>query len=142
MATVAMLFSVSVDKRNGAIFNPLPKRVKGPGLQPHRVGELVSDIGKAANVKVFTDPKKGTVKFASAHDLRRSFGDRWKTRVMPHTLKELMRHKNIETTNRNYISENAASTAQLLWDQAGFGGSFGGNDSKATTTKTEGLPQT
>jgi hypothetical protein len=62
--------------RTGRVFDPKAKRVKGPSLQPHRVGELVSAIGKAANVKVNTNPKTGKVKFASAHDLRRSFGER------------------------------------------------------------------
>ncbi|MCH7688467.1 MAG: hypothetical protein IH899_17590 [Planctomycetes bacterium] len=56
-------------ERTGRVFDPKAKRVKGPSLLPHRVGELVSDIGKAANVKVSTDPRTGKVKFASAHDL-------------------------------------------------------------------------
>lgn len=41
----------------------------------------ISDIGEAAGVKVNTDPKSGKVKFASAHDLRRSFGERWASRA-------------------------------------------------------------
>lgn len=38
--------------------------------------------------------------FASAHDLRRSFGFRWSRRVMPTILRELMRHESIDTTMR------------------------------------------
>ena len=40
------------------------------------------------------------VKYASAHDLRRSFGFRWADRVDTFKLQELMRHSNIETTRR------------------------------------------
>jgi integrase len=90
---------------------------------------------------VFTDPTSAKVKYASAHDLRRSFGDRWKTRVMPHTLKELMRHKNIETTNRFYISENAASTAQLLWAKSDLVDTLVDISQKPPELTKEGLPQ-
>ena len=107
--------------RTGPVFNPKPKRTKGPRLTAHRVGELVSDIGKMANVKVATkdvvedgkETKK--VKYASAHDLRRSFGERWATRVMPVVLQELMRHDSIDTTMRYYVGRNAQSTAKVLW---------------------------
>ena len=57
----------------------------------------------------------GKVKFASAHDLRRSFGERWSIRVMPKVLKELMRHRSIETTMRYYVGKNAEQTADVLW---------------------------
>ena len=133
-----LLETPSLD-RTGPVFNPLPLRANAPRLQPHRVGELASAIGKAAGVKVFTDPITAKVKYASAHDLRRSFGDRWKTKVMPHVLKELMRHKNIETTNRYYITENAASTAQLLWDQQA-GTHIGTHAPEASSPTKNALP--
>ena len=56
------------------------------------------------------------VKYASAHDLRRSFGERWATRVMPQVLQELMRHESIETTLRYYVGPNAQATAAVLWE--------------------------
>jgi integrase len=84
-------------------------------LTEHRVGEIVSTIGRAAGVKVNTDPKTGKVKFASAHDLRRSFGERWASRVMPQVLMELMRHESIETTMKFYVGRNAQATADVLW---------------------------
>lgn len=92
-----------------------------PGLrlddQPRErwVSAIISRIGKAANVKVNTNPKTGKVKYASAHDLRRSFGDRWARRVMPQVLKELMRHESIETTMKYYVGVNAQVTAATLW---------------------------
>ena len=60
----------------------------------HDVGKTISQIGKRAGVKVDTKRRAdGTekVKFASAHDLRRSFGERWSRQVMPQVLMELMR---------------------------------------------------
>jgi len=80
---------------------------------------LVTLIGEKAGVKVKTETGpdgKPKVKFASAHDLRRSFGERWASRVMPPILKELMRHESIETTLRYYVGRNAQSTAAVLWD--------------------------
>jgi integrase len=102
-------------ERTGYVFKPLARRVKGPRLTEHRVGEIVSTIGRAAGVKVNTDPKTGKVKFASAHDLRRSFGERWASRVMPQVLMELMRHESIETTMKFYVGRNAQATADVLW---------------------------
>ena len=114
--------------RTGPVFNPKPKRVKGPRLLSHRVGELVSGIGKAAGVKVAADAKTGNVKYASAHDLRRSFGERWAARIMPPDLMILMRHENIDMTMRFYVGRNAQNTAKTLWEahkRATFGNTFG-----------------
>jgi hypothetical protein len=58
---------------------------------------------------------KARGKFASAHDLRRSFGERWASRVMPQVLMELMRHESVEKTLRFYVGRNAQSTAETLW---------------------------
>ena len=57
----------------------------------------------------------GKIKFASAHDLRRSFGERWSRKVMPQVLKELMRHESIETTMKFYVGHNADLTSERLW---------------------------
>lgn len=75
-------------------------------------GRRISAIGKAAGV--VTDP--ATDKTATAHDLRRSFGHRWSRRVMPATLKELMRHASIETTMTYYVGQDAETTAAELWE--------------------------
>ena len=113
---VEMLLQTPEGERTGRVFNPKAKRVKGSALLPHRVGELVSAIGKAAGVKVHTDPRTGRLKYASAHDLRRSFGERWSSRVMPQVLIELMRHESIETTLKFYVGRNAEKTAETLYE--------------------------
>ena len=52
---------------------------------------------------------------ATAHDFRRSFGERWASRIMPKDLMELMRHENINTTMKYYATRNAATTSEVLW---------------------------
>jgi integrase len=101
-------------ERHGPIFNPapiLPGRSKRLGMQ--QVGRVISATGKAAGVKVAE--RSGVVKFASAHDLRRSFGERWAPRVMPQVLMELMRHESIDTTLKFYVGRNAEATAAALY---------------------------
>jgi len=117
------LLATPEGERTGPVFNPTPRGAGGKRLMPHRVGELVAEIGQVAGVKVATktkvDPKtsqrKEVVKYASAHDLRRSFGERWAARIMPPDLMVLMRHESIETTLRYYVGRNAANTAKTLW---------------------------
>jgi integrase len=92
----AMLQEVPVSQRRGTVF-------KLAGLGGESVASLeyasavICEIGKAAGVKVSDGPGR-KLKFASAHDLRRSFGARWATRVMPAVLQKMMRHADISTT--------------------------------------------
>lgn len=98
------------------MFNPLPIRPwRTNQLVEARVGKVVSEIGEKAGVKVNTEAHTGRVKYASAHDLRRSFGERWAVQVMPQVLKELMRHESIETTMKYYVGRNAETTAAALY---------------------------
>jgi integrase len=110
-----MLQEVPIARRKGFVFRLNGRGHGGGRLQANAVSKIVSDIGKAAGVKVYTNPRTGKVKFASAHDLRRTFGERWAARLMPVQLMELMRHKNIETTLRYYVGANAQRTAQSIW---------------------------
>ena len=48
--------------------------------------------------------------------MRRSFGERWASRVMPQVLMDLMRHATIDTTLRYYVGKNAERTADVLWE--------------------------
>jgi integrase len=103
------------EDRRGRVFNPVGLRTNAAQVDQAWVSRIVARIGKAAMVKVNTSPKTGKVKFASAHDLRRSFGERWSRLVMPQVLKELMRHESIETTMKYYVGHNAQLTAEVLW---------------------------
>lgn len=68
----------------------------------------MSNIGTKATVRVDTH------KTASVHDLRRAFGERWASRLMPPQLMELMRYESIETTLSYYVGRNAERTAAIL----------------------------
>jgi integrase len=120
--------------RQGYVFNPLPRRNRySERLASHHVGRVLCAVGEAANVKV--SETDGKVKFASAHDLRRSFGERWAPRVMPNVLQELMRHENIQTTMRYYVGENAKRTAAILWEA--YNSSSDPQAMKSQTSPTE-----
>jgi len=81
-------------------------------MTPEAVGRVITKIGEKAAVSV-------NGKWASAHDLRRSFGLRWSKHLMPAQLKKLMRHATIDTTLKYYVGVNAQSTAEMLWAALG-----------------------
>lgn len=99
-----MLADVPQEARTGKVFD-VPSR---------RASEAVTALGKAAGVLVDVQSEK----FASAHDLRRSFGERWASRVMTAVLMQLMRHESIETTMRFYVGQNANAVARQCWEAA------------------------
>jgi integrase len=106
-----LLEAVPEAARTGPVFRL--DRIDGkPGrANKDRVSKVISKIGAKANVRV--DVKKT----ASAHDLRRAFGERWASRLMPAQLMELMRHESIDTTLSYYVGRNAERTAAILWDE-------------------------
>ena len=114
-----LLAAVPESERSGRVFKLPCRRGEFRRLDAQYVSAIVCQIGKAAKVVVDRDPRTDKVKFASAHDLRRSFGDRWARKVMPVVLQELMRHESIETTLKYYVAANADMTAQAVWDSCG-----------------------
>jgi integrase len=126
-----LLQSVSEEKRVGRVFNPLPLKRRGGGLLPTTISKKIADIGEKANVVVSEDGNKdketGKIKprYASAHDLRRSFGERWSLKVMPQVLMQLMRHESMETTLKYYVGRNAEKAAEVIWGVADSGDTFG-----------------
>lgn len=110
------------EERTGRVFRPLANRSDAGLPGPDRVMKVIAAIGRAAGVKVHTHPTSGKVKHATAHDLRRSFGERWAQRVMPPVLQQLMRHESIDTTMRFYVGRNAETTSAVLWEAVGKAG--------------------
>lgn len=101
-------------ERAGPVFSIVGARA-GEAMTLKRVGRVISGIGQRAKVVV----NKAADKFASAHDLRRSFGTRWSSRVKPAVLQLLMRHKSIETTLKYYVTHDADDVADGLWAEWG-----------------------
>lgn len=112
-----MLLSVPEAHRRGVVFD-VPESCP---RTTHSVCRRLVATGKAANVVVKQRQKKGKLvnEYASAHDLRRSFGFRWSRLVMPTILRELMRHESIETTMTYYVGQNAEATADALYEALG-----------------------
>ena len=104
-------FLRGLSNTTGFVFNPTGR---GRRISAKQVERRIADIGRRANVVVETgkDPK-----FATAHDLRRTFATRWSTRVMPPTLQHLMRHGSIQTTLTYYVSSKADAVARELWEK-------------------------
>lgn len=102
-------------ERVGPVFPLIDRYGKPTRFCMGWLSKVISKIGKEANIKVGASKRTKKPKYASAHDLRRSFGDRWARLVMPQTLRELMRHASIETTLRYYVGFNAEKTADILW---------------------------
>jgi integrase len=101
-------------ERHGFVFSPITK------IAPHhRAGldntiDVVSDLGKSTGIIVKHD-EDGEPVFASAHDLRRSFGFRWAKRVMPPILQKLMRHRDIHTTLTFYARATDDEVGDAVW---------------------------
>lgn len=105
------LLKTPEDEREGLVFG-----ICGPGGKPlstKRASRNISDIGEVAGVVV----NKADGKFASAHDLRRSFGTRWSKQQMPAVLMKLMRHADIGTTMGFYVDQQADEIAADLWSK-------------------------
>jgi integrase len=124
---VDFLQRTPVSERHGRVFQ-LPGMRRGTlEVRSKWAGKLVSKIGAHAQVVVAGDLRNpDNVKFASAHDLRRAFGERWAARVEVHHLQELMRHESYETTLRYYVGQNADRTAEACY--AAWLAQFGGRD--------------
>jgi len=115
-------------ERIGKVFKLDGLRTRAP-ITAQKVCCILSKIGKKAGVVVATKEKQRRVdgklspvtvrKFASAHDLRRSFGTRWAKRVMPAVLKRLMRHSAVQTTLAYYVDLDTAEVADELWAKFG-----------------------
>ncbi len=99
-------------KDSGWIFNPLSLQTKlGKQVRFERpnaewVGKVIGRIGQAAGMIVeLGDEKKAIkLKYASAHDLRRSCGDRLRNAgVPPLVICRVMRHSSWDTTRRHYV---------------------------------------
>jgi integrase len=142
------LLETPIRDRHGFVFNPQPERVRHERMGVQQVSRVIGMIGEKAVVKVSSklvtvDGKEvEKVKWASAHDLRRSFGDRWAVRVMPQVLQELMRHESIETTLRYYVGRSAQATAGILWEAfRSVGNHLGNRDKKRTRESSQVLSE-
>ena len=113
--SVGWLPSAPTSKVHGADLRCISNRQSfygnGPEAEFRHGSKIVCAIGEKAGVIVNREQEK----FASAHDLRRAFGNRWASKVMPVVLQKLMRHESIETTLNYYVSFQTDDIARQLW---------------------------
>ena len=109
----ALLAEVPERDRRGRVF-----KVETVGsVRPTEwiVMRTLARIGQAAGV-VVSRSTDGKVKYASAHDLRRSFCTRWARMVMPQVLTRMARHHSIQTTMAYYVTQSAEDTADAAYE--------------------------
>ena len=120
----AVLLQTAIEDRKGWAFNPASLQLKrGRRVDRQRpdaewVGKVIARIGKAAGVEVeAADERTGRpTKYATAHDLRRSCGDRLRDAgVPPLVICRVMRHSSWETTRKHYAPGNIQKDAEVLW---------------------------
>jgi len=79
------------------------------------VGRVISRIGQKAGVIVRPAKGKGEPKYASAHDLRRSCGERMATAGVPEReIAKVLRHADIATTRRFYAPGMVQESAGII----------------------------
>jgi integrase len=110
------LESIPEVNRHGRVFRPMARNGSDAPMGDAWIGKVISRIGEAARVKVAEGKRKGEphIKYASAHDMRRSFATRWVPKVMPATLQKLMRHKSIQTTLDYYAEVQSEAVGDEL----------------------------
>jgi integrase len=107
------LLSIPPGERHGFIFE---LNGRSGRLTETTVSKLISQIGEAAGIQVAPiNPRTGKPKYASAHDLRRSFAQGLAYRVSPAVLKLAMRHKSHLTTDKFYVGADAQAAAEAMW---------------------------
>lgn len=126
----AWLLETEPSDRYGKVF-AVPRGENGRPYSLDRVSKVITAIGKQAGVIVNSEEGR-KVKYASAHDLRRSFGNRWAPRVAPAVLQKLMRHASISTTMSFYVDLDADVLAANLWENHGVGTFIGTTEQNAT----------
>ena len=119
----AVLLQAPPQPRKGWVFNPislqtrLGRKVRQSRPESDWVGKVIAQIGRAAGVEVEpADERTGRpTKFATAHDLRRSCGERLREAgVPPLVICRVMRHSSWETTRKHYAPGKVQNDAGVL----------------------------
>ena len=101
------ILTVPENERRGPFFTVLTKEGRPYSRKRHQVGKIIAELGRKAVIVVKAHQQTGEKEFAFAHDLRRSFGERWAKRVEAPFFQKMMRHSAITTTLRYYSSRDA-----------------------------------
>ena len=101
--------------RSGWVFSPAKLNNRSGRIGAKQVSKVVTKIGEKANI-IVNDGNKP----ASAHDLRRSFGQRLADAgVSPRDLQKIMRHRSMTTTEQYYLKDDALAIGDRVADRLG-----------------------
>jgi integrase len=118
-----LLLETTEAERTGWAFKPTSLQVKNgrkpSGDRPDAewVSKIISRIGQEAKIIVHPEDQrtKRKAKYASAHDLRRSCGERLVEAGVPETvICRVLRHTSWETTRRHYAPGDVQKEAAVL----------------------------
>jgi len=118
-----LLLETPESERKGWVFNPKSLQLRLGRKIAHKrpdadwVAKVISRIGKEAEIIVEeADERTGkNIKYASAHDLRRSCGERLRNAgVPPLVICRVMRHSSWETTRKHYAPGNVQNDTAVL----------------------------
>ncbi len=121
-----LLLETSPVDREGWVFNPQStaasdlRRARNPRPRTEWVGKIIADLGKDAGIIVL--PATGTqkIKYASAHDLRRSCAERLVSAGIPEReVSRILRHASVETTRKHYAPGNVQESAGIIRKRLG-----------------------
>jgi len=119
----AVLLETPPEHRTGWVFNPMSLQPRLGRKVRHRrpdtewVGRVVSRIGRQAGIIVEqADERTGRpTKYATAHDLRRSCGERLREAgVPPLAICRVMRHSSWDTTRKHYAPGDVQRDAEVI----------------------------
>ena len=119
----AVLLESPPEKRTGWVFRPESLQLRLGRKAAHKrpdaewVGKVIARIGEEAGIEVEpADERTGRpTKYATAHDLRRSCGERLRDAgVPPLVICRVMRHSSWETTRKHYAPGNVQIDAEVL----------------------------
>lgn len=93
---------------------------KGEHDTTSRLSVVIANAGKAANIKVKdTGGRGGKPKFASAHDLRRTFATHWLEKLTIREVQVLTRHADLQTLLTYYTDAKPEALAKKLSELSG-----------------------
>ena len=113
----ALLCKVPQDERTGFVFKLPNIDRSGTRAKYFQTGKIVRWIGKEAGIVTKEHDHKEEPRYATAHDLRRTFG--WtmaQAGVDREDLRKMMRHRSIKTTEIYYAEREADGIADRVCD--------------------------
>lgn len=109
------LLETPEEERKGLVFKLISEKGEPLKMDLLSISKKIADIGKTSGIVVDERRagKKQKKKFASAHDLRRTYGNRWRLSGNGNLeVMDVMRHQSYQTTADFYAGEDLLATKE------------------------------